>query len=277
MNTLDLSANYDSEVDKKRERRSSPIWKASKREVSTRNDIGRPEYTREYESLYDRHKRLVDHYASSSVWDGFTKKSVTDMDVIQSHHRFIWKESEEGEESLPWELALAKKYWDRLFKEYAICDLSRYLKNEIAMRWRTQKEVVQGKGQFSCASRKCTEGDGLRSWEVNFAYEEKKESKNALVKVRLCPDCSYKLNYCHKKKEVTKSRKHKRSHKSRRRSRKEESSPDSESTSEAKKSKGNEKKEEDTGKGDVWKEAPDIEKEKSREDNFSEYLEDLFM
>ncbi|QQP50054.1 Protein FRA10AC1like, partial [Caligus rogercresseyi] len=69
------------------------------------------------------------------------KTGISDIDVIEKNHRFIWKESAEGQE-LPWELALAKKYWERLFKEYAICDLSRYLKNQVAMRWRTQKEVT---------------------------------------------------------------------------------------------------------------------------------------
>ena len=41
-----------------------------------------------------------------------------------------------------------------------------------------------------------------RTWEVDFGYVEAGEKKNALVKVRLCPDCSYKLNYRRKRKEV---------------------------------------------------------------------------
>ncbi|KAJ3082017.1 hypothetical protein HDU99_003895 [Rhizoclosmatium hyalinum] len=35
----------------------------------------------------------------------------------------------------------------------------------------------------------------LKSWEVNFAYKEGGTHKNALVKIRLCPECSYMLNY----------------------------------------------------------------------------------
>ena len=72
------------------------------------------------------------------------------------------------------------------------------------MRWRTEKEVVLGKGQFICGNKICEEKDNLKSWEVNFEYKEaKEEKKNALVKLRLCPECSDKLNYHHKKKEVT--------------------------------------------------------------------------
>merc|ERR1712150_56544 len=71
------------------------------------------------------------------------------------------------------------------------------------MRWRTEKEVVTGRGQFACANKKCEERNKLRTWEVNFGYLENNEKKNALVKCRLCFECSYKLNYHHKKKEVT--------------------------------------------------------------------------
>ena len=53
------------------------------------------------------------------------------------------------------------------------------------MRWRIEKEVWSGKGQFTCGEKKCQIEKGLRSWEVNFAYEEQNERKNALVKLSL--------------------------------------------------------------------------------------------
>ena len=74
-----------------------------------------------------------------------------------------------------------------------VCDV------QIAMRWRVEKEVVSGKGQFSCGNKRCDVGSGgggggadaaaaataaLRSWEVNFGYVEHGEKKNALVKLR---------------------------------------------------------------------------------------------
>jgi hypothetical protein len=52
------------------------------------------------------------------------------------------------------------------------------------MRWRIEKEVIDGKGQFICGDKKCPVKDGLKSWEVNFAYNEHGERKNALVKLR---------------------------------------------------------------------------------------------
>ena len=38
-------------------------------------------------------------------------------------------------------------------------------------------------GQFTCGNKKCKLDEDLRSWEVNFSYEEHGEKKNALVKL----------------------------------------------------------------------------------------------
>lgn len=56
--------------------------------------------------------------------------------------------------------------------------------NKIAMRWRIEKEVIEGKGQFICGDKRCTSKEFLKSWEVNFGYIEHGEKKNALVKLR---------------------------------------------------------------------------------------------
>lgn len=68
------------------------------------------------------------------------------------------------------------------------------------MRWRIEKEVFSGKGQFICGNKTCDKREGLKSYEVNFAYVEGGEQKNALVKLRLCPECAVMLNYYNDKK-----------------------------------------------------------------------------
>jgi hypothetical protein len=45
----------------------------------------------------------------------------------------------------------------------------------------------------SDAGTRASAGGG--SFEVNFAYAEEGEQKNALVKLRCCPECAYMLNY----------------------------------------------------------------------------------
>eukprot|EP00742_Colponemidia_sp_Colp-10_P007230 GILJ01007770.1.p1 GENE.GILJ01007770.1~~GILJ01007770.1.p1 ORF type:complete len:239 (+),score=30.47 GILJ01007770.1:72-788(+) len=146
---------------------------------------------------YSRHKDYMNNYVryygrgKDNIFE--SKHPVrTDMDVIRQHHKFI---RTEADETGTWEATLAKKYYDKLFKEYCVADLSRYKEGKIGFRWRTQKEVIEGKGQFSCGNKRCDAVDDLRSYEVNFAYVEDGEKKNALVKVRLCPPCAYRLNY----------------------------------------------------------------------------------
>lgn len=38
-------------------------------------------------------------------------------------------------------------------------------------------------GQFQCGNKRCENQEGLKSWEVNFAYVEQGEKRNALVKL----------------------------------------------------------------------------------------------
>jgi Folate-sensitive fragile site protein Fra10Ac1. len=48
--------------------------------------------------------------------------------VIRENHRFLWDDDDTPES---WEAKLAKKYYDKLFKEYCICDLSKYKENKV--------------------------------------------------------------------------------------------------------------------------------------------------
>jgi len=235
-------------------------------------------------SAYDRHKQLVNTYqlyykGSTATLKRDCSKDKRDIDVIKEHHKFLWDEDNDEEES--WEVQLARRYYDKLFKEYCIIDLSRYKENKFGMRWRVEKEVVLGKGQFVCGNKKCDEVEKLRTWEVNFGYVEHGTKKNALVKCRLCFECSYKLNYHHKKKEVTKKKKKRKKERKKRKKNKDESSSSSSSSSssedEGGKSdeKAEQKKEDDPN--DIWSKPIQREEEKSREDVFNEFLEDLFL
>lgn len=73
--------------------------------------------------------------------------------------------------------------------------MSKYKEGKIGMRWRTEKEVIKGKGQFICGNLNCDETAELKSYEVNFGYIEHGVKQNALVKIRVCPECVYKLFY----------------------------------------------------------------------------------
>ncbi len=47
-------------------------------------------------------------------------------------------------------------------------------------------DVLNYTGQFLCGNKRCESKEGLKSWEVNFAYVEQGEKRNALVKLRKC-------------------------------------------------------------------------------------------
>jgi len=243
-------------------------------------------------NAYDRHKSLINSYqlyfpGATATLARDSSNDKRDIDVIREHHRLLWTEDDDEQS---WEVQLAKRYHDKLFKEYVIIDLSRYKENQFGMRWRIEAEVVTGKGQFVCANKKCSSVKKLRTWEVNFGYVEQNIKKNALIKCRLCHDCSYKLNYHHKKKELTKKKKKsKRKKKRRKRSRSSSSSSDSDSDDESRKRRRKkeehlkaseeEKKKEELSKQekDVWSKPQEKEEEKTREDEFDDFLDDLFL
>uniref|UniRef100_A0A8C7FSI9 FRA10A associated CGG repeat 1 n=2 Tax=Oncorhynchus TaxID=8016 RepID=A0A8C7FSI9_ONCKI len=227
-----------------------PFQKGRHTKVAHR-DVATHEYDREEArnrrhhlismNAFERHKKFVSDYIlyyGGKVEDlrRSTANDKSDLDVVRENHRFLWRD--EDEEEMTWEKELAKKYYDKLFKEYCIADLSRYKENKFGFRWRVEKEVVSGKGQFLCGNKRCEKEDGLKSWEVNFAYVEQGEKRNALVKLRLCPEFEPLI--------VPSEGEH---------------SEEPDSLSEA----------------DHWKGPAPTMEEKSREEKFDEYFEDMFL
>ncbi|XP_074094214.1 protein FRA10AC1 [Cotesia typhae] len=237
-------------------------------------------------SAYDRHKKIINDYffykgGSALNLKRDTSRRKTDYDVIKENHRFLWDEEEDTPDT--WEARLAKKYYDKLFKEYCICDLTYYKYNKVALRWRTEQEVVVGKGQFECGSKKCKIKEGLKSWEVNFGYEEQGEKKNALVKLRLCSECSDKLNYHSQKKQVNRKKKVLKRLGTTSDKLETQSSVSSSTNNQDQdviiKVEPDEESKEDSRKKEeeIWKNNPSESIEKSREEEFEEYLADLLL
>nr|XP_002125901.1 protein FRA10AC1 homolog [Ciona intestinalis] len=226
---------------------------------------------------YQRHKKLVNDYlflygGKRSDFTRDSSKDKTDHDVIKENHRFLWEEEESEKSGRSWEEKLAYKYWSKLYKEYTICDLAKYKENKIALRWRIEKEVISGKGQFICSNTKCDEREGLRTWEVNFKYTEGGGMRNTLVKSRLCPECSYKLNYRHKKRDVTKKIKKPDRRKDKMKKIKSEEIETSDPSTSSR--GGNPRPDDDDH---IWTKPIPVEDTKSREDEFEDYFDGLFL
>jgi protein FRA10AC1 len=150
---------------------------------------------------YERHKALVKDYMTyynPSPVSASSRQVTSELSILKEHHTFLREEdAAEKDEDMPWEARVALKYYNALFKEYALGKFGS--KGRLALRWRSKAEVVSGKGQFICGSLDCTETGGLASYEVLFVYMESapgssiKEKKSALVKLRVCPSCAETL------------------------------------------------------------------------------------
>lgn len=104
----------------------------------------------------------------------------------------------------------------------------------------------------------------------------------------LCPDCSTKLNYGHQRKEVKRAKRHstsssktdKYSHSRKKRSKhgsKSRGSPEPSSSKSGSKNEKEEERERSKSPENIWKEPLAVPEMKSREEEFEEYLDDLFV
>lgn len=154
--------------------------------------VGRQRQRRELLGMNaaDRHRRLLAdlarlHGGELPAPPAATAPARTDLDALREGYRFLRTAADDAGGG--WEARLARRYYDRLYREYAIADLSRIEQGALGLRWRTQRELVAGTGQFTCGAKGCNELRGLASFEVPFAYDEAGARQRALVKLRLCP------------------------------------------------------------------------------------------
>ncbi|KAI6042890.1 folate-sensitive fragile site protein Fra10Ac1-domain-containing protein [Pisolithus marmoratus] len=145
------------------------------------------------------------YYTSRSVEKRTQEIPVTEFDLLKASHKFLRDDAEQAgsssnASSSSWNDQLAKKYYDTLYREFALCNLKHYKSGNFALRWRTENEVVDATGETTCANMRCeyhrphsNSLPPLTTLELPFAYEEHGELKQALVKVVLCPGCVKKL------------------------------------------------------------------------------------
>ena len=123
----------------------------------------------------------------------------TDLLELQSVHQFVRDSEEDVKLRGDWKIRMARRYYDRLYKEFAIFDVSRHREGLLGMRWRTEDEVISGKGQTLCGGKGCQVNTDLRSYEMPFQYTQNGSAKCELVKVRACKGCFKKLSHCSSK------------------------------------------------------------------------------
>lgn len=129
------------------------------------------------------------------VRDG--KSPLTDRAVLERSYAFVPppvapRDGAEPSGDVAWGERLASAYDAALHKEFALVALRESSSGGVAvgLRWRTESELVTGKGQFTCGRLGCDAVVGLRTFEVPFRYSERGESHTVLAKVRLCGVCA---------------------------------------------------------------------------------------
>ncbi|KWU47279.1 hypothetical protein RHOSPDRAFT_30695 [Rhodotorula sp. JG-1b] len=129
-------------------------------------------------------------------------RSRGELDVLQERHQFV-RDSRVDPSTLPWEDQLASKFYDSLFKEYAVVNLKHYKSGAVALRWRTEEEVLSGIGHLTCGSLRCryhepspsivaaqqqaddTSSSIFTTSEANIASLADPDSETPLVEARL--------------------------------------------------------------------------------------------
>ena len=157
---------------------------------------------RGFVSSFERHKKYmkdVVHYYGGKVPKA--AEGENDFAILQRNFQFIRDEYddvetlEEGTNKEKYEAEISLAYYQKLHKEYALANLTRFETGEIGLMWRTDQQVISGKGQFVCGNVDCDAMEGLKEFEMEFGYKENEQQKLELVKISLCPVCAYKLNY----------------------------------------------------------------------------------
>ena len=115
------------------------------------------------------------------------------MEDLLSAFRFVRDDDEDAKTIGDYKVRDAVRYYQQLYREYAIMDLTHFQDTKIGMRWRLEREVIEGKGETICCVKGCHAREALNSYEIPFCYEEDGARKTELVKARVCPACLSKL------------------------------------------------------------------------------------
>lgn len=116
-------------------------------------------------SAWDRHKAYVERYLRMYGGDGgqagrrlSAVHHRNDWDVLKERHRFLRKDDvqvdsrTDGDGTASYDDEVAKKYYRSLFKDLVVADLKHFKSGNVALRWRSEDDVIDGIGQFSeCA------------------------------------------------------------------------------------------------------------------------------
>ncbi|KJP84972.1 hypothetical protein AK88_05395 [Plasmodium fragile] len=154
-------------------------------------------------SPMERHKLMMSlRSLQKTKMESDQEKYLDDYDLLKKKYQFVHDAASENN-------SLLQKYYNSICNKYVVCYLSGYKEKKIGLRWRTEDEIVSGKGHMICSANDCDNTD-LKTYEFLFRYDEGGIQKETKVKLRACMECAYKINYGEIKKYLKKKSKKKR-------------------------------------------------------------------
>ncbi|KAL0489410.1 hypothetical protein AKO1_010675 [Acrasis kona] len=199
----DIDKHSDEDVDKISKTKKSVAKSNGIRPVSSARD-NELNYIKNYVNFYNDSGALKKELKKEREEE--LSKFKSNKDILKEHYQFIRDENNDELDTKDtlksYGEKLAKQYESGLFREYCVANLEKYKQGLIGLRWRTEKEVLSDVGRDTCGSVTCKKKNfraskneiTLSTVEVNFAYKEHGENKNALVKMCLCKKCLKKMN-----------------------------------------------------------------------------------
>ena len=119
-------------------------------------------------------KRSTRDNRNNSAASSYT---TADYAALQNAYRFVPNEADPDEKhkntAERWQERMARNYEKDLYREVVLADLTRvHLKGSpVGLRWRTKKEVLNGKGKTSCGNKQCP-SHYVGSNEYNGIYKD---------------------------------------------------------------------------------------------------------
>jgi protein FRA10AC1 len=116
-----------------------------------------------------------------------------DLTKLRESYRFIEDadDATAGGSGDGWGAGLAAAYDRFLTKDFGLSAVAP--DGRLGIRWRTRREVINGKGQYTCGMLDCDAVVSLSTYEVPFAYSDAGRPSvqaAALVRLRLCGLCA---------------------------------------------------------------------------------------
>jgi len=95
----------------------------------------------------------------------------SDYDALSKAYKFIPEVTEKSAKSSTWQDRMAEHYHSHLYKSYVLADFTYFKQSKVGFRWRTKREVLEGKGHDTCGNKHCP------------SYYDSSQNKKAVTEV----------------------------------------------------------------------------------------------